>query len=766
LSIRSRRLVSIRPFVTVLSSLGLLVVGSLFMLARFSYDCQRRLVIGTYLDLERTIVERTAATAERWFRSRLTQASIETIESEVFSYFVEPIRLFKSGDAWIYNRDYVIYDESSDFPDEYRGKPIDAVFRIQAAHGASHYEELVSGVLGGTDGTGFYVWLPEKGREWVAWKSFAIGRHAWTLGLSTPEPEILEYYGVEKEYRLSVFFCCAIVVICLVFAFLLRQWYRSNLLLAGELDRTVERLAAASAAKNDFIAVLSHELRNPLNAIIGLADLDLRAGAPPAIRGDLEVIRSSGRLLLGLVNDLLDLSKIEAGRMELEATDFDVLAELSSALNAFRPLAADKGLVLDAIVRDGAPRFVRGDPLRFGQVLMNLVGNAVKFTDRGAVLVELSAAEPPRSPGEGESRTAALRCEVSDTGVGIAPEKMPRLFSAFSQTDASVSRRYGGTGLGLAICKRLVELLGGEIAVESAPGEGSRFSFTVRFEPGSEAAVAPSRREAPVAAIAAPARPLDVLVVDDDPVNQAVARRYVERAGHRATVAGSAAAALALAASRDFDLVLVDLGLPDMDGLEAARRLSRARPPSPGARGAPRVATMTARSDARTREACAEAGLSECLAKPIDPDALGRLLAAAETNDIAQRAEASPGLEGGLRLAPFIDDAALLDRVGGDRALIVELMSIFLREREGRRADFARALANRDPAALRAAAHRLSGGALSLSALPLAEAAAALESACVEAGADASLDPSLAARVEDLLDTLDRTAEAARAIKG
>ena len=550
---------------------------------------------------------------------------------------------------------------------------------------------------------------------------------------------------------------------------------------AREREAALAQADAANAAKTAMIAVVSHELRNPLNALLGLADLDLGQDLPPSLREDLEVIRASGSQLLGLVNDLLDLSKIEAGKMELEAVDFDLHGQIAAAMRAFKPIAGKKGILLDATIAEDAPRFVRGDPLRFGQVLMNLVSNAVKFTERGAVLVDVeripaAAGGPETAPGD--PRSVMLRCSVRDTGIGIAADKLPRLFREFSQADSSVGRRYGGTGLGLSICKRLVALFGGVIEVESVEGEGSAFSFTARFEPsdrrGTEAEGGERGRPA---GADLPARSLEVLIVDDDQINRSVAARYVERAGHRAEAAANGAAALALAARRRFDLVLLDLGLPDMDGFEVARRLV-------GGEGgeALRVAAMTASGAPSLRAACASAGMAECLAKPIDPASLQRALdrAAAESQELGPRAAATaaPPLidaegEGGERAchdlaaeegpgaeAP-IDKAALLARLDGDASFMRELLAIFIEEEGGRRDSIEEACGAGDLEALRRAAHGLKGSALILCAEPLAKAASALELCALEsrrAPGGAAADPAA------VLTELARAAAAARAL--
>jgi signal transduction histidine kinase/DNA-binding NarL/FixJ family response regulator len=548
-----------------------------------------------------------------------------------------------------------------------------------------------------------------------------------------------------------------------------------------EAEGAQAKADAANAAKSSFMAVVSHEMRNPLNAIIGLADLDLRAFPPPGIREDLEMILSSGTALLGLVNDLLDVSKIEAGKMELERAAFDLHEKAVTVLKAFRPAIEKKGIFLDIVIEEGTPRYVKGDPLRYGQILMNFVSNAIKFTEKGAVAVQLSALPAGAGPPDGDPRNLYVLTSVRDTGIGISAGQMPRLFQDFSQVDASVGRRFGGTGLGLSISKRLVELFGGDVSVKSTEGMGSTFSFTARFEPAEP--------PAPAISLASPdgspvARPLRVLVVDDDPINGAVARRYLERLGHDSEIANSGRQALAMLARAELDLVLLDLGLPDMDGFEACRLIRAER--SPGLGEGPAIAAMTARAETSLRGSCLAAGMVDCLVKPLDPLALERLLArlGSEARKIAPHAAASvlesalpdvarleamdasqPSVEPGT---PLLEGGDLLGRFNGEASFIRELLLIFIGEAAGRRDDFIAAREAADLDRLQRLAHALKGSALTLCADPLGASAAALEAACMawrRAGSKApEFAAAAAAEVEGLLALLAGTADAARRI--
>jgi signal transduction histidine kinase/DNA-binding NarL/FixJ family response regulator len=543
-----------------------------------------------------------------------------------------------------------------------------------------------------------------------------------------------------------------------------------------EAEEARARADAANAAKSAFVATVSHELRNPLNAIISLADLNLRANPPSAIREDLEVMLSSGNVILGLVNDLLDLSKIEAGRMELEAVDFDLREKVVSVLRAFRPVAEKKGLFLDVIVEEGVPRYVRGDPLRYGQVLMNLVSNAIKFTEHGAVTVDIAPCPKSGPASPVDPRSLCVLASVRDTGMGIEADKLPLLFREFSQIDTSVSRRFGGTGLGLSICKKLVELFGGEIEVSSTPGRGSLFSFTARFAPAEPLEFQARCLDASSACV------LRVLVVDDDPINTAVATRYIEKLGHAAVCAVTGASAIEAAITGSFDIVLLDLGLSDMDGFEACRRIRMETAVRP--QGELPIVAMTARTEPGIRAACAGAGMIGLLPKPIDPNVLDELLrsTAAKVGNLGPRAASEVPVQHSQTVAaamvpsqiepgaPLIDRAALLERLDGDESFMRELLGIFIEEVPGRSEAFRKAVGERNLEALQKQSHALKGSSLSLCANPLGAAAGTVEASCIAArkprAAIEILFPGIAERVEALIELIATTSEAAKELVG
>jgi signal transduction histidine kinase/ActR/RegA family two-component response regulator len=369
---------------------------------------------------------------------------------------------------------------------------------------------------------------------------------------------------------------------------------------------------AASRAKSAFLANMSHEIRTPMNAIIGLTHLLQQDMPEPHAQEQLRKVGAAAHHLLGIINDILDLSKIEADRLELEDREFEPAQVISSALAMLRERAENKGIRLYAEVDTTLPERLRGDPLRLEQILLNFLSNAIKFSEQGAVRLRARVVQAASS-------AVMLQVEVQDNGIGISPEQRARLFQSFSQADDSTSRKYGGTGLGLVIAKRLAGLMGGNVGVRSTPGAGSTFWMTARLAtvppqaPDSERAnlVAP---ENDIAARHAGAR---VLLVDDDLVNQEVTLALLRRLGLSVDVVSDGAQALARVNSETYALVLMDVQMPVMDGLAATRAIRRL----PDRQALP-ILAMTANAYAEDRHQCLAAGMNDHITKPVAPSRL------------------------------------------------------------------------------------------------------------------------------------------------
>ncbi len=377
------------------------------------------------------------------------------------------------------------------------------------------------------------------------------------------------------------------------------------------LAQARDEALAASVSKSVFLASTSHELRTPLNGILGLAEVLLGTPLAAEQRRYAQSVHDSGRSLLTILDDVLDLAKVEAGKIELERLPFALDAVVARVVAPFRTLTAAKPVQLDVEVDDRLPRWVLGDPTRFGQVLGNLVGNAVKFTGEGFVQVVVRPGDEPGS----------VEVLVSDTGIGIAPEALGRLFQSFSQADSSTTRRFGGTGLGLAVSRQLAELQDGSLTVQSRPGQGSTFRFALPLP----AAPAPPQPDGGPDEDGPPTACLRVLVAEDDLVNQLVARTLLEQLGHEVDVVDDGAAAVdaVLQAERPYDVVLMDCQMPVVDGWTATRALRADR----SARARTPVFGLSASAMALDREQGLAAGMDRYLTKPISRDALAAALA-------------------------------------------------------------------------------------------------------------------------------------------
>jgi signal transduction histidine kinase/response regulator of citrate/malate metabolism len=585
-----------------------------------------------------------------------------------------------------------------------------------------------------------FIETGDDGRRWVAHFATA-GDFPLVVEARLSESVLLS--GMPGRLVVPLGLMTVIVIALFLYRRLIASALRERRQQEDALREARDAADKAAGANARFLAVMSHELRTPMTGILGMADLLEDARLQPEQARFLHVLRSSAQSLLGVLNDVLDYSKIDAGRLELETIAFDPLVVVREVVDLLSPAAVARDNRIRQSWDPTAFGLVRGDPTRLRQVMVNLIGNAIKFTEHGTITVTVTRLEPSTPERLG------IRFEVSDTGIGISPSVLPMLFHPFQQADATTSRRFGGTGLGLAICRHLVEAMGGRIGVDGITGGGSRFWLELQLPQEAEP---PAATRQPVADSAGntalAARPLRILVAEDNPTIRLLISTRLSRSGHQVELAADGAQAVAALHRAEHDLVLMDMQMPGVDGLEAARRI-RALPGPPGR--VPIIA-ITADVTAQSRADARRAGIDDYLLKPIDWSELERAIAAyalhvlqAAPTAFADSAAAPRSADlGASKLAgaalPIGTDAAALaaarENLGEDVHL--QLLDVYWRQAAFDQLACRAAIARGDSPARAAAAHSLKGASVSVGLESVAAAAGHLET-CAAADAAQAL---------------------------
>jgi two-component system, sensor histidine kinase and response regulator len=538
---------------------------------------------------------------------------------------------------------------------------------------------------------------------------------------------------------------------------------RAMLEVMEDLKEARDVAESAKRAEAAFLANMSHEIRTPMNAIIGFSALALKTDLNSKQRDYIRKIRMSGAHLLGIINDVLDLSKIEAGKLSVEQTDFELTDVLENVSNLISEKAMAKGLELMFQVGKETPNFLIGDPLRLGQILVNYANNAVKFTEKGKIVISVEVAEESETEGD-----VLLRFAVRDTGIGLTPEQIGKLFQSFQQAESSTSRKYGGTGLGLAISKRLANLMGGDVGVESEYGQGSTFWFTARLGKGvvrtKDSKV--EQETSPLIASLAAIQGAVVLLVEDNEFNQQIASELLTDAGFVVHVASNGQESLAMIAQHPYDVVLMDMQMPVMDGITATTEIRKME-----AMADIPIIAMTANVMQADIKKCIDAGMNDHVAKPVDPDELFSKLVrwinprqpgssqqgAAAALERPAKAQHMSTSQDELPDIPGLDTSLGLRRVMGKKAFYLDMLRMYVENQGETPARIRRSLADGDYETAQRLAHTAKGVSGNIGATNLQELAARVEKAVQERDARQTVEQliaSFAAAHEKLIGAL------------